>query len=243
MLNRRNTVVDTLQSVAEQDYGAVEHVIQDGQSGDGTLDAIRQVAGPHVHMESCQDTGIYDAINKGLARVSGDVIGLLHSDDIFAGPHILSEVARMLEQNPELDGLYGDLDYVSARDTSRIVRAWRSGEYTPQKLRRGWMLPHPTLYLRRDVFDRWGVYDTSYRISADYDALLRYMITGKVRLGYLHKVMVKMRTGGASNGSLRAIWQKSCEDYRVIRTHHIGGFGVLAQKNLRKIRQLYPGCP
>jgi glycosyltransferase len=239
VLNRQKTIADTLHSVATQDYAAVEHIIQDGQSDDGTLDIIQQIAGPQALTESCADTGIYDAINKGLTRVSGDVVGLLHSDDTFADPHVLSEVARMMEENPDLDGLYGDLDYVSATDTSRIVRAWRSGEYSPQKLRQGWMLPHPTLYLRREVFERWGLYDTGYGISADYDAVLRYLTVGKVRLGYLPKVMVKMRTGGASNGSLRAIWQKSCEDYRIIRTHHIGGFAVLAQKNIRKISQLY----
>jgi glycosyltransferase len=239
VLNRKQTIADTLHSVAMQDYAAIEHIIQDGQSNDGTLDIIQSIAGPQTHMESCPDAGIYDAINKGLTRVTGDVIGLLHSDDTFADSHVLSAVARMMEENPELDGLYGDLHYVSASDTSRIVRTWRPGEYSPQKLRQGWMLPHPTLYLRREVFERWGLYDISYEISADYDAVLRYLTVGKVRLGYLPRVMVKMRTGGASNGSMQALWRKSCEDYRIIRTHHIGGISVLAQKNIRKISQLY----
>lgn len=240
VFDRELTVADAVRSVAAQDYGNVEHVIQDGASRDGTLAAIEAVAGPGVRIESARDGGIYDGINKGIARTTGDVVGLLHSDDFFADDRVLSRVAQAM-QDPDIDGVYGDLDYVSGTDkgTARVVRKWRSGAYTPARLRHGWMPPHPSLYLRRAVFDTWGVYDTSFRISADYDAMLRYLVKGQIRLAYVPEVFVKMRVGGESNASLKKIVQKSREDYRAIRRNGIGGPMTLARKNLSKIRQFF----
>src|SRR6056297_628016 len=189
-------------------------------------------------MVSERDAGIYDAINRGIERAAGDVIGLLHSDDFFADRDVIAHVAKALE-NPELDGVYCDLDYVSAGDATRIIRQWRSGEYDPRRLAKGWMPPHPTLYLRRGVFDAHGLYDTSFKIAADYDAMLRYLVKGRIRLGYIPEVMVKMRVGGESNKSLRKIVQKSREDYRAIRRNGVGGLGTLAMKNLSKIQQFF----
>ena len=238
VFDRERTIAASVESVAAQTYGNVEHVVQDGGSRDGTLEAIRRVAGPRVEVESARDGGIYDGINKGIARTTGDVVGLLHSDDLFADPAVLSWVAEALA-DPALDGVYGDLDYVAAEDTTRIIRKWRSGAYSPDRLRRGWMPPHPTLYLRRGVFDRLGLYDTSYRIAADYDAMLRYLVRGGIRLGYVPRVFVKMRVGGESNRSLARIVQKSREDYRAIRANGVGGVGTLALKNFSKIRQFF----
>ncbi|WP_347100793.1 glycosyltransferase family 2 protein [Sagittula stellata] len=236
--NRATTIADAIESVASQDYPDVKHVVQDGGSTDGTLDVIARVAGPRVSLESARDGGIYDGINKGLTRATGDIVGLMHSDDLFAGPHILGRVAEALE-DPEIDGVYGDLDYVSAGDTTRVIRKWRSGAYDARLLHRGWMPPHPTLYLRRAVFDRWGMYDTSFRIAADYDAMLRYLVKGRVRLAYVPEVFVRMRMGGESNRSLRKMIEKSREDYRAIRTNGVGGMGTLALKNLSKIQQFF----
>lgn len=236
--NREATIAEAIESVAAQDYGHVEHVIQDGASRDGTLEVIRTTAGPNVSLESVRDGGIYDGINKGIARTTGDVVGLMHSDDLFAANDILSRVAEAF-QDPGIDGVYGDLDYVAAEDTSRVIRKWRSGPYSPDRLRRGWMPPHPTLYLRRAVFDRWGLYDTSFRIAADYDAMLRYLVKGGIRLAYVPRVFVKMRVGGESNRSLAKIVQKSREDYRAIRGNGVGGLGTLAAKNFSKIGQFF----
>ncbi|PYG25481.1 glycosyltransferase family 2 protein [Pelagimonas varians] len=238
VFNRKKTIAETLSSVASQDYGLVEHVIQDGASTDGTLDVIKTVSGPNVVLNSEADAGIYDGINKGILHTTGDIIGLMHSDDLFAAPHILSRVAQVME-DPDIDGVYGDLDYVAEDDLSRIVRKWRSGDYTPQKLARGWMPPHPTLYLRRAVFDQWGMYDTSFQIAADYDAMLRYLSKGQIRLAYVPEVFVKMRVGGESNRSLARIVQKSREDYRAIHKNGVGGMGTLALKNLSKIEQFF----
>ena len=236
--DRVATIADAIHSVAAQDYPHVEHVVQDGGSKDGTLEVIARVAGPEVALQSARDGGIYDGINKGLARTTGEIVGLMHSDDLFAGPEVLSKVAQAMA-DPAVDGVYGDLDYVAADDTTRIIRKWRSGAYAASKLRRGWMPPHPTLYLRREVFNRWGVYDTQYRISADYDAMLRYLVKGGTRLAYVPEVLVKMRVGGESNRSLPKILQKSREDYRAIKSNGVGGIGTLAFKNLSKIQQFF----
>lgn len=242
VFNREGTIAEAIASVAAQDYPQVEHIIQDGGSRDGTLAEIARVAGPEVLLESARDGGIYDGINKGLARATGDIIGLMHSDDIFARPDALSLVARAM-QDPAVDGVYGDLDYVAADDTTRIIRRWRSGVFTPAKLRRGWMPPHPTLYLRRGVFETWGRYDPAYRIAADYDAMLRYLVKGGIRLAYVPQVLVSMRVGGESNRSLSRILRKSREDYRAIRANGVGGpvagLGTLALKNLSKIHQFF----
>lgn len=238
VFNRESTISEAMESILAQDYPNIEHIIQDGASTDGTLDTITRLAGENVKLESAPDGGIYDGINKGLIRATGDIIGLMHSDDIFADHRVVSKVAEAMA-DPDVDGVYGDLDYVSQQDTRKIVRKWRSGPYSLKKLRRGWMPPHPTLYLKREVFELWGMYDTSFRIAADYDAMLRYMVKGGIRLAYVPEIFVKMRVGGESNRSLRKILRKSHEDYRAIRSNGVGGLGTLAAKNLSKIQQFF----
>lgn len=237
--NRQTTIAQAMQSVRSQTHGSVEHILQDGGSSDATLDIIADIAGPDTHLHSAPDCGIYDAINRGIARATGNVIGLMHSDDYFAHGDVLTRVADAFS-NPDIDGVYGDLDYVSATDTNRVIRHWKSGELTRGKLMRGWMPPHPTLYLRRSVFERFGDYDTSYQISADYDAMLRWLWTGQIKLAYIPEVLVKMRMGGESNRSLGRVLQKSREDYRALRSNDVGGVGALVNKNLIKIRQFFP---
>lgn len=217
----------------------LELVIQDGGSTDGTLEEIAARDDPRVSLESGRDQGIYDAINRGIARAEGDIIGLMHSDDFFAASDILAKVEQAFE-DPMIDGVYGDLDYVSASDPSRVIRHWRSGPYCEARLKHGWMPPHPTLYLRREVFDRWGLYDTSMRIAADYEAMLRYLVKGQIRLAYIPEVLVKMRVGGESNRSVSRILRKSREDYIAIRRYGVGGIGTLMAKNFSKLGQFVP---
>lgn len=236
--NRSTTIGHAVDSLAGQTYGRYEHVIQDGGSTDGTAELLqrRAEADPRIKLVCMRDNGIYDALNRALARASGDVIGLLHSDDFFAHPGVLEQVAERFEKSGA-QAVYGNLDYVSATDTQRIVRHWRAGPYTPAKLRRGWMPPHPSLFLRREVIERWGGYDTSFRIAADYDTILRYFGQGQLAADWLPEVLVKMRTGGESNRSLAHLWRKSTEDYRALRKNGIGGIGALAWKNLSKLNQ------
>lgn len=236
VFNRAQTIGQALEAVQQQTYGMIDHVIQDGGSSDGTLGILEQMSNANTRITSAPDAGIYDAINKGITRAEGEVIGLMHSDDFFADDQVIADVAELFE-DPDVDGVYGDLQYVSAEDTTRVIRHWRSGPYDPRKLRHGWMPPHPTVYLRRKVFEEFGLYDTSYRIAADYDAMLRYMGKGGIRMAYLPRVMVKMRVGGESNRSLKHIILKSREDYRALRSNGMGGAGALVRKNLSKIGQ------
>lgn len=234
--NRRNTVSDAVLSIRGQTHPEIEHVVQDGGSKDGTLDVLAGLAAPAMHVESARDGGIYDGINRGIARATGEVIGLMHSDDLFASDTVLARVAEAMAEG-QVDGVYGDLVYVRSADPTRVIRYWRSGPYHPDRLHRGWMPPHPTLYLRREVFDRWGSYDTDFRIAADYEAMLRWLVRGRIRLTYIPEVMVRMRVGGESNRSLGRILQKSREDYRAIRRHGVGGVGTLLSKNFSKLGQ------
>ncbi|MBY6217884.1 glycosyltransferase family 2 protein [Qipengyuania aquimaris] len=236
VFNRVGTIAQAMKSVQAQNYPLVEHVVQDGGSTDGTTDLVAQVADESTKLVSARDSGIYDAINLGIRRATGDVIGLMHSDDFYAHDGVLSKVVDALA-DPSIAGVYGDLHYVSAENPDWVVRHWRSGHYEPSMLNFGWMPPHPTLYLRREVFEQFGLYDTSFSISADYDAMLRYLVKGQIKLAYIPEVLVKMRLGGESNRSLERILRKSREDLRAIRGNKVGGIGTLAAKNLRKLGQ------
>lgn len=236
VLNRADTIAQAMKSVQLQSYSNIEHIIQDGLSSDGTFNIISALANEKTKIDSRLDSGLYDAINSGIRRSTGDIVGLMHSDDFFAHPNVLNQVAIAFE-NPNIHGVYGDLDYVSSHNPDRVIRRWKSGYFHPKKIRWGWMPPHPTLYLRRNVFEHLGYYDTNYRISADYEAILRYISRGKINLAYIPDVMIKMRIGGESNRSLDMIIRKSREDLCAIRANKIGGFLVLAAKNIRKVRQ------
>jgi glycosyltransferase len=236
VLDRAPTIAEAIASVRAQTHGMVEHVVQDGGSTDGTQTVLSRLAHPSMRLECKPDGGLYEGINRGIARATGEVIGLMHSDDLFAAPDILDRVADAMA-DPSLDGVYGDLVYVRAEDPGRVIRVWQPGAFCPERLRLGWMPPHPTLYLRREVFERWGAYDTDFRIAADYEAMLRWLVQGRIRLGYIPRVMVRMRMGGESNRSLGRILCKSAEDYRAMRRHGVGGMGTLLAKNVSKLGQ------
>ena len=208
----------------------------DGGSTDGTLEVLKAQSASVAVLVSAPDGGIYDALNKGMARATGDVIGVMHSDDFYADDDVLMLVAQAFG-DPTVDAVYGDLDYVAKDEPTRIIRRWRSGAYSPRRLARGWMPPHPTLFVRRRVIEQWGGYDTSFRISADYDSILRYFHLGGIRVAYIPRVLVKMRVGGESNRSLSRILRKSREDYRALHGNGVGGVWALAWKNLSKLGQ------
>jgi glycosyltransferase involved in cell wall biosynthesis len=181
------------------------------------------------------DQGIYDALNKGMALATGDVVGLLHSDDFFAHNDVLRDVADAF-RDPSIDAAYGDLDFVSQAD-GRVVRRWRSGRYSPGRLRFGWMPPHPTFYVRRRLYDELGGYDPSMLLGADFDFTLRYLTHAGDKVAYLPEVLVKMRTGGAS-GSMHAWIQNLHSNLRALKKYGVGGVGTLICNRLRKIPQL-----
>lgn len=236
--NRVDTVAQALASVQAQTWPQVEHIVIDGASTDGTLQVIEAQRDRLAVLVSEPDGGIYDALNKGFALASGDVVGLMHSDDFYAHEQVLARVAQAFADQG-VDGVYGDLDYVAKADPKRIIRRWRSGSYQREKLAHGWMPPHPTLFLRRSVIEQWGGFDTSFRIAADYDSMLRYLARGQIRLAYIPEVLVKMRVGGESNRSLSRILRKSREDYMALRRNNVGGLGALLWKNLSKLPQFF----
>lgn len=233
-----NTIGDAIASVSRQTLKDVEHVLVDGASPDGTLDVIRAHAHDNMVIVSEPDEGIYDALNKGYRLATGDVVGIVHADDILADDTVLERVTAAFS-DPDVDAVYGDLDYVAKDNPDRIIRHWRAGTFSRAKLHAGWMPPHPTLFLRRRVFETHGLFDTSFRIAADYDVVLRYFGVAKIRAAYVPQVLVKMRVGGESNRSLGAMLTKSREDYRALRKNRIGGIFTLVAKNVSKVPQFF----
>lgn len=212
--------------------------IIDGASTDGTQELLAHHRDQLATLVSEPDHGIYDALNKGVSLASGEIVGFLHADDVYAGPHVLERVAAAFS-DPAVSAVYGDLEYVAQDDPSRVIRHWRAGGFSPAKLRRGWMPPHPTLFLRRSLYERFGVFDLRYRIAADYDFMLRVLGGMDGEVVYLPDVLVRMRVGGASNRSLKQILRKSREDYLALRRNRMGGLPALAWKNLSKVPQFF----
>jgi len=230
------TVTDCLASVSNQTWPTIEHIVIDGASKDGTVETLEQKRQQLAILISEPDKGIYDALNKGIACATGDVVGFLHADDIYGSPDTLAQVAELFSDST-VDAVYGDLEYVRKSDTSEVVRYWQSCPFTPKHLTRGWMPPHPTLYVRREWYDRIDGFDTNYRIAADYFSILSLFSKPGFNAVYLPKVLVKMRLGGASNRSLSNIIQKSREDYDALRRSGVGGLSALIWKNLSKVSQ------
>ena len=235
--NRANVVKYALDSVSSQSY-EIEHIVIDGGSDDGTLDIISKSAGPNTKIVSEPDEGIYDALNKGISMANGDVIGVLHSDDYFADPTVVEEVMSKFSRH-DFDMVYGDLNYVTNDEKEKVVRHWRAGKFTVRKLGFGWMPPHPTLFVRRSVIERHGKYDCSFKIGADFDAMLRWFAIKELRVGYLPRVLVNMRVGGASNGSAKKNINKFFEDYRIYKKNKIGGVYSVILKKIRKLGQFF----
>lgn len=236
--NGRKTLPRMLASLHAQSHTRIEHIVQDGGSTDGSQAYLRANGFPGMKLQSGPDEGIYDALNKGIARASGSVIGVLHADDMLANRDVLATIAEAFA-DADVDGVYGDLQYVARDDDARVVRHWRAGRFSPRALRYGWMPPHPALYLRREVFDHAGLYDPSFAISGDYEATLRFLSDPDIVLRYVPKTFVRMQIGGVSNSSLRQILRKSAEDYRALRKNKIGGLGTVIAKNLRKLPQFF----
>lgn len=234
--NSEKTLIDTLLSLEKQTYTDIEYIIIDGASKDNTLQVIQQNCSKVAKIISEPDKGIYDALNKGILAATGDVIGFLHSDDLLAYDQAIEDIAKKFEDTG-CDAVYGDLEYVSQSDTGKRVRLWKSGPFSRTKMQLGWMPPHPSFYMKRSCYVQHGNFSLDYRISADYDSLLRYILINKVNIAYLPKVLVKMRVGGISNRSLSSMVSKSLEDIRVMRSNGILWPLALAYKNISKLPQ------
>ena len=234
--NNEKTIEDAIKSVLSQTYSNIEYIVVDGASKDGTVDVIKKYEDKISTFVSERDKGIYDGLNKGVSLATGDIIAFLHSDDIYENENIITEVVEHFKST-NTDSIYGDLVYVDKEDTSKIFRYWQSGEYTFKKLSNGWMPPHPTFFVKKEFYDKYGKFDLDFGIAADYDFMLRMLGKYKISTSYLPKVLYKMRVGGASNRSLKNIIQKSREDIKALNNNNIGGIHTIILKNLSKIPQ------
>jgi len=198
--NSSSTIADTLRSVASQSYGPIEHLIIDGVSKDHTLEVVQTFS--HVSkVISEKDKGIYDAMNKGIALATGQIIGILNSDDFYANETVIEKVMKAFEDET-VELVYGDLQYVHPKEVRQVVRTWKAGRLGPRSFHYGWMPPHPTVFVRKQIYERFGNFNLHLKTAADYELMLRFLLKHQVKSAYVQEVLVKMRTGGASNATI-----------------------------------------
>ena len=234
--NSAATVHDTLSCIASQEYPFIEHLIVDGLSKDNTLEIVEGF--DHIAKVICEkDNGIYDAMNKGVQFATGDIIGILNSDDFYTGPSILSKVVKSFE-DPAVEAVYGDLQYVKQHNTDVIIRTWKAGAFQKKSLYYGWMPPHPTFFVRRHMYEKAGLFNTSLRSAADYELMLRMLLKYNACVRYIPEVLVKMRSGGMSNASLKNRLKANKEDAMAWKLNELKPyFFTTWLKPLRKILQ------
>jgi glycosyltransferase involved in cell wall biosynthesis len=233
--NSASTVRDTLESVKNQSYNNIEHLIIDGLSKDETLNICNQYH--HIaNIHSEKDDGIYDAMNKGINLATGDIIGILNSDDFYINNDVIEKVANAFKD--DVDAVYGDLQYVDPINTNKVIRTWRSGNYTAKAFLYGWMPPHPTFFVRREVYEKIGAFNTALHSAADYEFMLRVLFKHRLKAAYIPEVLVRMRAGGLSNASLGNRVKANLEDRLAWKMNGLKPyFFTLYLKPVRKILQ------
>ena len=236
--NSAKTIGDTLASVAQQSYKNVEHLIIDGGSKDDTIAIVNSF--PHVsRVESGKDEGIYDAMNKGLAIATGDIVGILNSDDMYASEEILATVVQTIRATG-CDAVYGDLVYVDPDNVSRVRRYWKSGNYKHGAFKWGWMPPHPTFFVKRSVYEKYGSFRLGLATASDYELMLRFIHKQRIAVSYIPRVLVRMRDGGASNAALMNRLRANRGDREAWRVNGLSPYWfTLFLKPLRKITQFF----
>lgn len=200
--NAASTIESAIQSVLGQDYKDIEYIVVDGKSTDQTSSIIEKYKGRISKFISEKDEGMYFALNKGIKLATGDIIGVLHADDFYPNEKIISRIVKEFESKAA-DSVYGDLQYISRNNTQKIIRNWRSKSYDQTLFLKGWMPPHPTFFVKRKCYEQFGGFNTSFSISADYELMLRFLYKHKISSSYIQEVLVKMRTGGVSNITIK----------------------------------------
>jgi glycosyltransferase involved in cell wall biosynthesis len=237
--NNRKTVEDCIRSVLSQTYQDTEYLVIDGGSTDGTTEVIRPYRAKIALWVSEPDTGIYSALNKGLSLATGEAVGILHSDDIYAHERVVEKVVEAFGKSGA-DSVYGDLKYVNRNDPKRVIRRWKSSPFIPGKFRYGWMPPHPTFFVKKKVFENYGGFNENLRIAADYELMLRFLEKHRVSTHYLPEVLIHMRMGGISNRGLRNLWTKTREDFLAWKLNGLNSsIYTIPLKNLVKIPQFF----
>ncbi len=211
-LNSAAYIEDCIESVVKQDYEDIEYIVIDGGSTDGTIEIIKRYEEGIVKWISEPDRGIYDAMNKGIKAVTGDVIGILNSDDIYVHDSVITIVMSYLSK--DMDTCYGDLVYVDRNDTNKRGRYWKPGPFIKDKFKRGWMPPHPTYFVKRKIYEEFGLFDINFQLAADYELMLRFLYINNVSTIYIPECLVKMRAGGYCRPGLTNTINNMQENYR-----------------------------
>lgn len=237
VFNSQKTIERCINSVLQQKFKNIEYIIIDGGSTDDTCQIIDNYRENIDVFISKPDNGIYDAMNKGIALATGDVVGIVNADDFFADSNVLEDVAKVFaEQNTEI--LYGDLDYIDSND--KVIRKWRSGKYSKGLFNWGWMPPHPTFYCKRSLFDKLGVYKLEYGSAGDYELMLRFIHLNNIEAYYLNRVLIKMVIGGISNKSLGNRVNAMRFDLKAMKNNKIFlPMVTILFKPLRKVAQFF----
>lgn len=236
--NSAATIKDTLLSVNTQTYPNIEHIIVDGSSKDNTLDIVQKYGERVAKIISEPDKGIYDAMNKGINAATGDVIGILNSDDFFSSEDVVSVVAKFFSDN-DMDALYGDIHFVSSNDLNKMVRYYSSKIFKPSLFRFGFMPAHPSFYMKRECYKKYGLYSLDYKIASDYDLLIRYLYKEQIKYKYVEKDFVTMRTGGVSTENLNSKITLNKEIVRACKKYGINtNMFLLCLKYFYKIFEL-----
>lgn len=230
---------DCIESVISQTYPDLEYIIIDGGSTDATLAVISQYQQKISYFISEPDKGLYDAINKGIAAATGDVIGILNADDMLASPNVIEEISKAFQAH-KTDAVYGNLNYVNAANPQNIIRKWVSKPFNNKNFEKGWMPAHPTLYLKSLLFKKYGNYSLSYGTAADYELILRMLYRYKVSAFYLNRLIVNMRVGGVSNANFKQRRRAFWNDYLAAKTNGIPfALSTIIFKKISKIPQFF----
>lgn len=219
--NSSNYIRDCIESINNQSYKNIEHIIIDGKSKDNTLNIINTLPNRITKIISEPDNGIYDAMNKGILLSSGDIIGILNSDDLYIDNNIISKIVEEFNADSTLDGIYTDLVYVKSSDINKIVRLWKTGEFKLNSFKKGWHPAHPTLFLRKRVYLKYGVFDLKFKLASDFDFMLRIFEKFNIKSKYLPIISIKMRLGGATNKSIKNILKGNKECIQSFNNNNI----------------------
>lgn len=234
--NRKATMAKAIQSVLDQDYKDIEYIVIDGNSTDGTKEVIASFGDQITTYVSEPDKGMYDAINKGIQMAKGDAIGLMHSDDEFYDPTAISKIVARFNSDSTIEGVYGDGVYVSNDTEERLIRNRIGGDYNLDRVKLGWLPLHPTVYLKKSIIDKYGLYNLDFKIASDTEFLLRYLYKHKIKMSYVNDYIVKMRMGGMSTNAKRA-FEVLQEDYKIYKHHGLSALRVVFLKKTIALKQ------
>ncbi len=237
--NSENFIEECITSVITQRHKDIEHIIIDGKSTDNTISIIKKYESHITKWTSEADKGMYDAINKGINMATGDIIGILNSDDILVEDDVIESIVKAFEEN-NVDTVYGDLEYVSATDTNKIIRIWKGRPFKRYRFKYGWMPAHPTFYIKRSLIEKYGYYENHYYSAADYEFMARYLFKNRLTAYYIPKLIVKMRVGGQSNRNMYQRLRANRRDYLAMKKNNIPfAFFVSILKPLIKVQQFF----